>query len=57
MVHTSYFFIEELKLYYVLNFNGDTLRLDLTISGLNIILTLGILLIYGTASVKQLQER
>ena len=33
LAHMSYFFIEKLKLYYVLEFNRDTLRLDLTISG------------------------
>ena len=53
----DYFFIEEPKLYYVLEFNRDTLRLDLIISGLNIILTLEIPLIHGTANAKQVQER
>ena len=53
----SYFFIEELKLYYVLKFNRETLRLDLTISGLNIILTLWIPLIHDTANAKQVQEQ
>ena len=53
----SYFFTEELKLYYVLKFNRKTLRQDLTISGLNIILTLEIPLIHGTANAKQVQER
>ena len=52
----SYFFIEELKLYYVLKFNRETLWLDVTISRLNIILTLGIPLIHGTANAKQVQE-
>ena len=56
MVHMSYFFIEELKVYYVLKLNRETLQLDFTMSGLNIILTLGIPLIHGTANAKQVQE-